>query len=151
MSEYKWRTIVSRRVCGRDVNLAVTVLRQYRKFTTVQRTSSPWWVVWVIHTVIFTHFLTRNQAKILILKGLNRRRSTPWDWGIILIFVLVRSLIVLVEWNHNYSELCSEDVQSRNANTGTMDDIWCRPYYYMPMCPDFDAVTPWLKCIGDEI
>ena len=40
-------------------------------------------------------------------------------------FVLVRSLISLVGWNHNYSELCSEDVQSRNVNTGTMDDKFC--------------------------
>ena len=56
-----------------------------QKIHAVQRTSSLWWVVWVIHTEIFTHFLTRNQAKILILKGLNRRRSKPWDWGIILI------------------------------------------------------------------
>ena len=30
-------------------------------------------------------FLTQNQAKILILKGLNIRRSTPWDWRISLI------------------------------------------------------------------
>ena len=47
-------------------------------------------LVWVLHTVIFTHFLTRNHAKILILKGLNRWRSAPWDWGIILICFLFR-------------------------------------------------------------
>ena len=60
-----------------------------QKIHTVQRTSSPWWVVFS-DTCVYIRwfsptFLTRNQAKILILKGLNRRRSTPWDWGIILI------------------------------------------------------------------
>ena len=37
------------------------------------------------HPFLKGFYLTQNQAKILILKGLNRRRSTPWDWGIILI------------------------------------------------------------------
>ena len=74
-----------RRVCVRDVNLAVTVLRQYRKFTQYRELHRhggycEWYIRWFSPT-----FLTRNQAKILILKGLNRRRSTPWDWGIILI------------------------------------------------------------------
>ena len=56
-----------------------------QKIHTVQRTSSLWWVVWVIRTVIFTHFFDSESGKNSNFEGSNRRRSTPWNWGIILI------------------------------------------------------------------
>ena len=66
-----------RRVCVRDVNLVVAVLCQYRKFTRY-RELHRYVGQWELRTVIFTHFfLTRNQAKILILKDLDQRRSMP--------------------------------------------------------------------------
>ena len=96
-----------------------------QKIHTVQRTSSLWWVVWVIHTVIFTHFFDSESGKNSNFEGSKQEEIDALRLRDHFDFVLVRSLILLVGWNHNYSELCSEDVQSRNANTGTMDDTWC--------------------------
>ena len=117
-----------------------------QKIHAVQRTSSLWWVVWVIHTVIFTHFFDSESGKNSNFEGSKQEEIDALRLRDHFDFVLVRSLILLVGWNHNYSELCSEDVQSRNANTGTMDDTWCNTC----LCVS-DAVAPWLKCIGDEI
>ena len=76
----------------------------------------------MIHTVIFTHFFDSESGKNSNFEGSKQEEIDALRLRDHSDFVLVRSLILLVGWNHNYSELCSEDVQSRNANTGTMDD-----------------------------
>ena len=102
----------------------------------------------MIHTMIFTHFFDSESGKNYNFEGSKQEEIDALRLRDHFDFVLVWSLILLVGWNHNYSELCSEDVQSRNVNTGTMGRYMM---YYMPMCPDFDAVAPWLKCTGDGI
>ena len=69
---------VLRHICVRDVNLAVTVLCQYTRnshgtenFIAMVGSGSD------THDDFHPLFFTQNQAKILNLKGLNRRRSTP--------------------------------------------------------------------------
>ena len=73
-------------------------------------------------TVIFTHFFDSESGKNSNFEGSKQEEIDALRLRDHFDFVLVRSLILLVGLNHNYSELCSEDVQSRNANTGTMDD-----------------------------
>ena len=77
---------------------------------TVQRTSSPCRAVGATYGDFHPLFLTRNQAKILILKGLDQRRSTPWDWGIIFIVLVIRCLICMLD-GIIITPSCDEDVQ----------------------------------------
>ena len=80
----------------------------------------------MIHAMIFTHFFNSESGKNSNFEGSKQEEIDALRLRDHFDFVLVRSLILLVAWNHNlYSELCSEDVQSRNANTGTMDDTRC--------------------------
>ena len=146
MSEYKWHTKCQKACLCKRRQFSSNGAASIQKIHTVQRTSSLWWVVWVIHTVIFTHFFDSESGKNSNFEGSKQEEIDALRLRDHFDFVLVRSLILLVGWNHSYSELCSEDVQSRNANTGTMDDTWCTTC----LCVS-DAVAPWLKCIGDEI
>ena len=79
-----------------------------QKIHTVQRTSSLWLVVWVIHTVIFTHSFDSESGKNSNFEGSKQEEIDALRLRDHFDFVLVRSLILLVGWNHNYSELCSE-------------------------------------------
>ena len=132
-----------RRVCVRDINLVVAVLCQYRKFIRY-RELHRYVGQWELRTVIFTHFfLTRNQAKILILKDLDQRRSMPWDWGIILIVIVIRCLICMLD-GIIITPSCDEDVQHwTNIRRPTSCRLW--------LCPDIDAEDSWIECIGDAI
>ena len=76
-----------------------------QKIHTVQRTSSLWWVVWVIHTVIFTHFFDSESGQNTNFEGSKQEEIDALRLRDHFDFVLVRSLISLVGWNHNYSEL----------------------------------------------
>ena len=57
----------------------------------------------MIHTVIFTHFFDSESGKNSNFEGSKQeetlRLRDHFD------FVLVRSLILLVGWNHNYSRV----------------------------------------------
>ena len=75
-----------------------------QKIQTVQRSSSPWWVVSVIHTLIFTHFFDSESGNNSNFEGSKQKEIHALRLRDH--FVLVRILILLVGWNHNYSELC---------------------------------------------
>ena len=112
-----------------------------QKIHTVQRTSSLWWVVWVIRTVIFTHLFDSESGKNSNFEGSNRRRSTTWNWGIILIlfwfgvwFRWLDGIILLrvVFWRCSIAE-CQHWYNGRYI------------LYYMPrLCVlTFNTVAPW--------
>ena len=122
-----------------------------QKIHTVQRTSSPWWVVWVIHTVIFTHLFDSESGKNSNFEGSKQEEIDTLRLRDHFDFVLVRSLILLA-WLDGiiFTPGCVLKMFNRRMPTlvqWTIHDV----ILHMPMCPDFDAVAPWLKCIGDEI
>ena len=141
MSEYKWHTKCQ------DMSVMSDGAASIQKIHTVQRTSSPWWVVWVIYGDFHPLFLTRNQAKIFILKGLNRRRSTPWDWGIILILfwfgvwfcwldgIIITQSCVLKMFNRGMPTLVQWTIH--DVLHAYVSWLWRR--------------SSLVKCIGDEI
>ena len=63
-----------------------------QKIYTVQRTSWPWWVVWVIHTVIFTHFFDSKSGKNSNFEGSKQEEIDALRLRDHFDFVLVRSL-----------------------------------------------------------
>ena len=60
----------------------------------------------MIHTVIFTHFFDSESGKNSNFEGSKQEEIDALRLRDHFDFVLVRSLILLVGWNHNYSELC---------------------------------------------
>ena len=102
-----------------------------QKIHTVQRTSSLWWVVWEIHTVIFTHFFDSESGKNSNFEGSKQEEIDALRLRDHFDIVLVRSLILLVGWNHNYLLLvfwrCSIAECQHWYNGRYM-------MYYMPVC-----------------
>ena len=97
-----------------------------QKIHTVQRTSSPWWVLWVIHTMIFTHFFDSESGKNSNFEGSKQEEIDALRLRDHFDFVLVRSLILLVGWNHNFTPSCVLKMFNRGMSTLVQwDDTWC--------------------------